>query len=130
MAAIALKLQNFRAKPREFQPQNCAISAPNVRAMRKEDAQSQCACLARRGTHACIFCEDSAGSGRVSRAKIAPNFFEIFAIFTENRKFSPPIEVQKAAQSSGKAALPAKRAAIDHPHYFDATCVRRWPQSR
>ena len=54
----------------------------------------------------------------------------MFAIFTENRKFLPPIELQKAGKSIGKAARLAQRAANDRPHHVDATCVRRWPQSR
>ena len=37
---------------------------------------------------------------------------------------------QKASQSSGKSARLAQHAANDRLHLFDATCARRWPQSR
>ena len=62
--------------------------------------------------------------------ELAPTFIQMFAIFTENRKFLPQNVPQKASQSSGKSAHLTQHAANDRLHLFDATCAHRWPQSR
>ena len=81
-AAGAQKFKNLHAKSREFRPQNCAILAPDAHTRRGRGAQNQCTCLAGRATPSCDFCTVSAGAGRVSRAKSAPNFIETSEIST------------------------------------------------
>ena len=86
-AAIVLIFEILNAKSREFRSQNDAISAPKVRAKRKNRAQTQSKGIRCRVMHSCAFIEAFASAGRVSRGKTAPKIIESFAISTENHGF-------------------------------------------
>ena len=85
-AAGARKFKNLHAKSREFQPKNCAVSAPNARVTCERRAQNQQRCSSRSAAYASSFCAVLEGAGRVSRAKVAPKFIETFAISREKSK--------------------------------------------
>ena len=87
MIAIVLIFKISDAKSREFRSQNYAISAPKVRARRKNCSQTQSKGIRCRGMHSCAFIEVFASAGRVSRGKTAPKIIESFTISTENHGF-------------------------------------------
>ena len=87
VAALLLIFKILHAKSREFRTQNCAISAPTVRAGRKKCAQTLSKGFKGRAAHSCASGQGFAAAGRVLRAKIAPKLIETLAILWTHHGF-------------------------------------------
>ena len=84
---FALIFKFSHEKLRALRAKNCAISVPKVRATRTKRAQTHSEGFHHRSTHPTSACEGFAAAAHACRAKTAPKFIEIFALFTVHHEF-------------------------------------------